>query len=164
MHHRYASYLCIIPNSTFQGLAACTVTVSSCCASTLSADYHWLEEVNRVDDNAKRHRPPIPRKELPQHLGSLVHQARLRGVRLLIMAPGTTTAAADVICEVYGPYSGLCPDQQSCSRTQQRLTTALTAKAFPSSSQTCSTTAPAPRNDLYLKSTHPGVGLSNFKE
>jgi hypothetical protein len=43
-----------------------------------------------VDDNAKRHRPPTPRRELPQHLGSLVHQARLRGVRLLIMPPGMT--------------------------------------------------------------------------
>jgi hypothetical protein len=30
----------------------------------------------------------MPRRELPQHLSSLVHQARLRGVRLLIMPPG----------------------------------------------------------------------------
>jgi hypothetical protein len=52
------------------------------------ADYRWLEEVNRADDNARRHRPPTPRKELPQHLAGLVHQARLRGVRLLIMPPG----------------------------------------------------------------------------
>jgi hypothetical protein len=62
--------------------------VTSASHSLTPADYRWLEEVNRVDDNAKRHRPPTPRRELPQHLGSLVHQARLRGVRLLIMPPG----------------------------------------------------------------------------
>lgn len=72
------------------------------CAATAAAatpDYRWLEEVNRVDDNAKRHRPPIPRKELPQHLGGLVHQARLKGVRLLIMPPGAPlTHTAWAVC------------------------------------------------------------------
>ena len=71
------------------------------CAAAAAAtpDYRWLEEVNRVDDNAKRRRPPIPRKELPQHLGGLVHQARLRGVRLLIMPPGAPlTHTAWAVC------------------------------------------------------------------
>ncbi|GBF96251.1 hypothetical protein Rsub_08796 [Raphidocelis subcapitata] len=54
----------------------------------LLSDYRWLEEVQRADDNAKRHRPPAPKPQLPQALSSLVHQARLRGVRLLIMPPG----------------------------------------------------------------------------
>jgi hypothetical protein len=44
--------------------------------------------VSRADDNARRHRPPAPKAQLPQALSSLVHQARLRGVRLLIMPPG----------------------------------------------------------------------------
>jgi len=44
--------------------------------------------VTRTDDNARRHRPPAPRPQLPQALSGLVHQARQRGVRLLIMPPG----------------------------------------------------------------------------
>jgi hypothetical protein len=61
-----------------------------------------------VDDNAKRHRPPIPRRELPQHLGSLVHQARLRGVRLLMMPPGETPLLPQHLCVtcVATPHSG----------------------------------------------------------
>jgi hypothetical protein len=44
--------------------------------------------VSRADDVARRHRPPAPRPQLPQALSGLVHQARLRGVQLLVMPPG----------------------------------------------------------------------------
>ena len=54
----------------------------------LISDYRLLEEVARADDNAKRHRPPAARPQLPQALAGLVAQARARGVRLLLMPPG----------------------------------------------------------------------------
>ncbi|KAI8475030.1 MAG: hypothetical protein J3K34DRAFT_488183, partial [Monoraphidium minutum] len=54
----------------------------------LLSDYRWLEEVARADDVARRHRPPAPRPQLPQALSALAHQARVRGVSLMIMPPG----------------------------------------------------------------------------
>jgi hypothetical protein len=54
----------------------------------LLSDLKWLEEVQRAGDNARRHRPPMPRRELPPPLAGLAHQARLRGCRLLLQPPG----------------------------------------------------------------------------
>lgn len=52
------------------------------------ADYKFLEEVSLAEDVAKRSKPPTPRRVLPSHLKTLVHQARLRGVNLKLVSPG----------------------------------------------------------------------------
>jgi len=53
-----------------------------------NVDFKFLEEVSLADDVAKRCKPPTPRRVLPSHLKSLVHQARLRGVNLKLVSPG----------------------------------------------------------------------------
>lgn len=55
---------------------------------TLISDYKLLEEVERIDDVAKRSQPPAPRRQLPAYLKSLVYQAKCRGVDLRLVAPG----------------------------------------------------------------------------
>lgn len=55
---------------------------------TLRSDFKFLEEVSLAEDVAKRSKPPTPRRVLPSHLKSLVHQARLRGVNLKLVSPG----------------------------------------------------------------------------
>lgn len=55
---------------------------------TLVSDYKLLEEIERVDDVAKRLQPPAPRRQLPGYLKSLVHQAKCRHVTLQLLAPG----------------------------------------------------------------------------
>ncbi|KAI8112512.1 hypothetical protein M9434_003835 [Picochlorum sp. BPE23] len=55
---------------------------------TLISDYKLLEEVERIDDVAKRSQPPVPRRQLPAYLKSLVYQATCRGVDLRLVAPG----------------------------------------------------------------------------
>lgn len=55
---------------------------------TLISDYKLLEEVERVDDVAKRSQPPVPRRQLPAYLKSLTYQAKCRGVDLRLVAPG----------------------------------------------------------------------------
>ncbi len=54
---------------------------------TLS-DFRLLEEIGRAEDVARRHQPPPARPQLPPARGSLVYQASLRSVKLLIMPPG----------------------------------------------------------------------------
>lgn len=54
----------------------------------LVSDYKLLEEIERVDDVARRSEPPVPRKQLPAYLKSLVYQAKCRGVTLQLVAPG----------------------------------------------------------------------------
>lgn len=54
----------------------------------LPSDYKFLEEVNLVEDVAKRCEPPVPRRQLPAHLKSLVFQAKCRNVDLQLLAPG----------------------------------------------------------------------------
>ena len=55
---------------------------------TLVSDYKLLEDIQRVDDVAKRCMPPAPRRQLPAYLKSLVHQASCRDVTLQLLAPG----------------------------------------------------------------------------
>ena len=52
------------------------------------ADFKFLEEVSLAEDVAKRSKPPTPRRVLPSHLKTLVHQARLHGVNLKLVSPG----------------------------------------------------------------------------
>jgi hypothetical protein len=56
------------------------------------ADYGLLEELTRVEDVARRCKPPGPRPELPPALAKLVYQAHRRHVTLLLMPPGAWAA------------------------------------------------------------------------
>ncbi len=87
--HHLAEASFILSCGSLPLLTLCCVCCVCCaCCSAPITDYRWLEEVSRADDNARRHRPPVARRELPPPLAALVHAARLRGVRLLIMPPG----------------------------------------------------------------------------
>lgn len=55
---------------------------------TLVSDYKLLEEIERIDDVARRSQPPAPRRQLPAYLKSLVYQAKCRNVTLHLVAPG----------------------------------------------------------------------------
>lgn len=55
---------------------------------TLVSDYKLLEEIERIDDVARRSQPPAPRRQLPAYLKSLVYQAKCRDVTLQLVAPG----------------------------------------------------------------------------
>ncbi|GLC54103.1 hypothetical protein PLESTB_000824000 [Pleodorina starrii] len=61
----------------------------------LLSDFRLLEEIGRVEDVARRCRPPAPRPELPPYLANLVYQANRRGVKLLTMAPGMAKRKAN---------------------------------------------------------------------
>lgn len=55
---------------------------------TLVSDYKLLEEIERIDDVARRSQPPAPRRQLPAYLKSLIYQAKCRDVTLQLVAPG----------------------------------------------------------------------------
>lgn len=55
---------------------------------TLVSDYKLLEEIERIDDVARRSQPPAPRRQLPAYLKSLIYQAKCRQVTLHLLAPG----------------------------------------------------------------------------
>ncbi|MEW5302771.1 MAG: hypothetical protein WDW38_004117 [Sanguina aurantia] len=72
---------------------------------TLMSDYRLLEDVQRAEDVARRHRPMGCRAQLPQALAGLVQQAERRGVRLLLMPPGLHKRAANTTRYVHRKYS-----------------------------------------------------------
>ncbi|KAG1675960.1 hypothetical protein FOA52_014204 [Chlamydomonas sp. UWO 241] len=64
------------------------VSMSNFDDRTMMSDFRLLEEVQRVDDVAKRCRPPFPKHELPPHLSTLVYQAHRRHIDMRLMNPG----------------------------------------------------------------------------
>ena len=69
----------------------------------LNPDLNLLEEVQRVDDVAKRCCPPFPKQQLPPHLSTLLYQANRRRIDLRLMNPG----GAATVGELRGP-AGAC--------------------------------------------------------